>query len=478
MSLRSEDGTLPLYEYPWTFDPSRWAIAAQALQATRVHSLGDLAKLIGTVGRISTEVSEYTNLFTAILELESELEGFQCLAQLLPKLQHDIVSAPTILGDGCAVLFHEYGACNVRFSHQQAYLVACLAFFGLCHPLCDQYSNEETKDEVEYRFGHLDWSEVYRRGGSVAVARIKCQLTYLHTVASRKTPENETYVTFYRTVLAPKATGLGWAEPSWATSPIPISSLQVTFSAQDKIEDVAADAHVDFANKFLHIGKIIPSATQEEVLFSIRPECFVGLLFSEMLQANEAIVITGARRFNNYSGYLRTFQYKGLHDESSEPNVPTIIAIDALVNSGNKQFNDDRIARDTNKAYLGFAGVQAPVPSTTEHLTFSSISTGQWGCGAFMGDPTLKCIQQILAAAQAGVTHLHYSAFHDVALAEKLTVILHGLQKRGITVGELYQCLVRDNQNVLGRFLSLISGPKESSVARFHRELKQLAGVV
>lgn len=346
------------------------------------------------------------------------------------------------------------------------------------------------------RFGHLDWSKVYRRGGSVAVARIKCQLTYLHSSAFRQqqSPENDTYLTFYRTVLTsgPKSqyqcnSEPRWTEPDWAASQIPLSRLKVNIAKDQTIEDVKADAHLDFANKYLHIGCIIPSATQEEVLFSIRPECFVGLLFSEMMQENEAIIITGARRFCNYSGYLKTFRCTGPHRHNDnnnhpEPNPPAIIAIDALVNSiDDNQFHPDRMTRDLNKAYLGFAGVRVSLTSHAGHLTFQTISTGQWGCGAFMGDPVLKFLQQVLAAANAGVGEIHYSAFQNPVLAEELEKIWRGLVKRGIMVGSLYQFVISledGKKNVAGRLLLSLAGTSsESPVTRFHRELKELAGV-
>jgi hypothetical protein len=45
------------------------------------------------------------------------------------------------------------------------------------------------------------------------------------------------------------------------------------------MEDPNAPAFVNFANEQLHIGRIISSCIQEEVLFSCAPESFVGLLF-------------------------------------------------------------------------------------------------------------------------------------------------------------------------------------------------------
>ena len=52
------------------------------------------------------------------------------------------------------------------------------------------------------------------------------------------------------------------------------------------MEEPEAEAFVDFANRDLHIHQVIPSATQEEVLFSCCPEAFPGTLpFSPLLSS-------------------------------------------------------------------------------------------------------------------------------------------------------------------------------------------------
>ena len=99
-----------------------------------------------------------------------------------------------------------------------------------------------------------------------------------------------------------------------------------------------------------------------------------------------------------------------------------------------------------------------------------------------MGDPILKFLQQVMAAANAGVDEIHYSAFQNPVLAQELEKIWWGLVKFGITVGSLYRFLLslEDNgkKNVAGRLLSSLSGTSnERPVTRFQRELKKLAGV-
>mmetsp|Transcript_6610 Transcript_6610/g.9264 ORF Transcript_6610/g.9264 Transcript_6610/m.9264 type:complete len:447 (-) Transcript_6610:112-1452(-) len=198
---------------------------------------------------------------------------------------------------------------------------------------------------------------------------------------------------------------------------------------ENKIEDSTASHHVDFANARLHIGRIIPSATQEEILFSIKPELFAAMLLEshEPMRDNEAIIISGARCFSTYSGYLNSFRFTGPVTKI-ESRPPSIIAIDAVVvSSYNEQFAKSSLERDLLKAYLGFRDAD-------------SVSTGGWGTGAFGGDPILKFLQQWVAASLANVNNLDYSCYANPSLFKRLTKIHAALQH--LYVHELWQLIL------------------------------------
>ena len=50
---------------------------------------------------------------------------------------------------------------------------------------------------------------------------------------------------------------------------------------------------MDFANKTIGGGVLGEGSVQEEIRFVICPELIVSLLFTEVLEDNEAVVITG-----------------------------------------------------------------------------------------------------------------------------------------------------------------------------------------
>lgn len=94
-------------------------------------------------------------------------------------------------------------------------------------------------------------------------------------------------------------------------------------------------------------------------MFTIRPECYIGLLISDQLDINEAILISGSYTYCKYTGYQETFQFKGVSDEmlkvkNQQPvDASSIIAIDANFEPF-KQFEIAYINRDLNKALIGF----------------------------------------------------------------------------------------------------------------------------
>ena len=62
------------------------------------------------------------------------------------------------------------------------------------------------------------------------------------------------------------------------------------------------------------------------------------------------------------------------------------------------------MTRELCKAWTGFRSVKGHV-----------VATGHWGCGAFGGDPNIKCLLQVMAASMAEVKQLDFYCFNDEA---------------------------------------------------------------
>lgn len=136
----------------------------------------------------------------------------------------------------------------------------------------------------------------------------------------------------------------------------------------------------------------------------IYPECIVGQLFMESMLPNEAIIMYGMQRFSNYTGYAHTFRWQRHNDdqtpvyvrimlktiltakhchreERTQMRCSRMIAIDAVPygHHKRKQFDKPAVDRELTKAIVGFEGGD-----------WTTIATGNWGCGAFGGDKHLK----------------------------------------------------------------------------------------
>lgn len=146
-------------------------------------------------------------------------------------------------------------------------------------------------------------------------------------------------------------------EEEWFGSTVPLGHISI--SSELRIEDAAARtcsttssrnldlncanqlegaglAVVDFANKQLHIGKVIPSCTQEEVMFSVRPEAYLGIPLCATMEADEVITIRGARQVCDYTGYGSGFRVGALQPAPTAHGVLVSAAVASAKQEGSK----------------------------------------------------------------------------------------------------------------------------------------------
>ncbi|XP_069104983.1 uro-adherence factor A-like [Argopecten irradians] len=83
---------------------------------------------------------------------------------------------------------------------------------------------------------------------------------------------------------------------------------------------------------------------------------------------------------------------------------------------------------------------QRELDSEKKRVYGRPISTGNWGCGAFRGDPHLKSMLQWMAASYAGVPYVFYYTFQHPDL-DQLQEVIDSIRKRGWNVGQLMQAL-------------------------------------
>lgn len=352
--------------------------------------------------------------------------------------------------------------------------------------------------------------------------KIKCIIHYFGRICLRMPPG---FVSFERKFLPLESHSLYVSYPKadfWGKSTIPLCPFEAHSSGF--IEDQPKDAlEVDFANKYLGGGALRSGCVQEEIRFMINPELIAGMLFLPSMGDNETIEIVGAERFSDYTGYAKAFRFSGDYvDKRSIDSLgrrkTRIIAIDALCWPGMRQYKVEYLLREANKAFCGFMDqsksrqysrvfwenrpnvlvdqddkghdcismahdLSDESPSTCSqsneqgnqmmrnsecngsqllnHQDSIGIATGNWGCGAFGGDPQVKTVIQWLAASQAQRPYISYYTFRLEAF-RNLNQVTRWVLSQKWTVGDLWSILVEystqrfNGQTKLGFFAWLL----------------------
>jgi len=170
------------------------------------------------------------------------------------------------------------------------------------------------------------------------------------------------------------------------------------------------------------------------------PELIVSCLLAQRMNLNEALFLSGAEQFSDTKGYGKTLEYGGDHIDKTpvvdgviQTHIAAIDALDFRSVGRDVQYSKEYCLRELIKSYCGFNRVS--------HLPDLPIATGNWGCGAFLGDREWKSIIQLLSASEAE-KELHYYTFKDEKLATALKAVYDLLKAKNLTVGTLFQLLL------------------------------------
>ncbi|XP_035220062.1 poly(ADP-ribose) glycohydrolase-like isoform X2 [Stegodyphus dumicola] len=271
--------------------------------------------------------------------------------------------------------------------------------------------------------------------------KLKCLINYFRRITAKEPCGT---VTFHRQCLQDL--------PKWEKSTCRIRT--VVIKGDGLIEtDGCGMLQVDFANKFVGGGVLGQGCVQEEIRFVICPELIVSRLFVECLDFNEVLIVTGVEQYNKYSGYSDGFKWEGNFDDRTPRDAwgrrcTQVVAMDAKhFRNPAEQFKEMYITRELNKAFCGFYENALP-----ENLP--AVATGNWGCGAFNGNPSLKFLIQLMAASQAGRSMLYFT-FGNENLKKELKNIYHFVKGKSLSVGDLWRLLIIycATVNVLGKEL-------------------------
>ncbi|KAJ8365692.1 hypothetical protein SKAU_G00145230 [Synaphobranchus kaupii] len=398
---------------------SRWELIQKSLQSEfkSSHNVKDAILRYNTVHAKMWD-------FTALHSLCTKVLGPTCtkhlFGSLLPAMAQLALSATKLCTQPIPLLKLKMNH-SITMSQEQ---IACLlanAFF------CTFPRRNSRKSEYR-NYPDINFCRLFEGSSTKKVEKLKTLLCYFKRV-TEKSPSG--LVTFTRQSLT--------SFPKWESSTTPLTKLHIT--CEGTIEDQGTGMlQVDFANRMVGGGVTGAGLVQEEIRFIINPELIVSRLFTEALDHNECLIITGTEQYSKYTGYAESYKWAGEHKDEIprddwQRKCTEIVAIDALkFRHFLEQFQPDKINRELNKAYCGFArpGVKSQ--------NLSAVATGNWGCGVFGGDTMLKALLQILAAAEAG-RDVAYFTFGDEQLMRDVNEMHSFLTERRLSVGTVYGLL-------------------------------------
>ncbi|XP_071051033.1 poly(ADP-ribose) glycohydrolase-like [Onthophagus taurus] len=400
---------------------SRWGTMIEAFSKT-ITSSYEFEAAVRSYQPILPKFDALHYLFNEVIS-EEESELF--FKNMLPEIVNLAIKLPEILPGNLPILKKEQ---NHSISLSQLQIASLTANAFLCtfphhkdaSPLCPGFN-----------FYRLFAANQRPKRVNCVSEKLKCIFHYFRRILST-TPCG--IVTFERKHVRRNQVA------RWDRLENLLSTTKIHICSSGTIEDGSGCLQVDFANKFVGGGVLGYGCVQEEIRYIICPELIVSRLFTEELGMTEALVITGVERYSKYSGYGDTFAWSGNFEDNTPFDLygrrkTTVVAIDAVkFNRPYDQFNSSLILRELNKAYVGFH-------SHCDNK-LAPVATGNWGCGAFKGDPKLKFLIQLMAC---NVTHRNmvYYTFKDEELRDTIHKIYSFLTNHSVKIFELWRLLCR-----------------------------------
>ncbi|XP_061600935.1 poly(ADP-ribose) glycohydrolase isoform X2 [Cololabis saira] len=415
----SEKNLFPMETEDGSDVQSRWELINSALQRGFKSCL-DVRDAILRYNIAHSKKWDFTALNLLCTEYLEHCEVQHLLGSILPSMVDLALSAPRICTMPIPLLKSRINH-SLTLSQEQ---IACL----LANAFFCTFPRRNSRKSEYCNYPEINFYRLFEGPSPRKIEKLKTLLCYFRRVTQTK-PKG--LVTFTRQTLN--------NPPNWESSQTQLTRLHIT--CKGTIEDDGYGMlQVDFANRFVGGGVTGHGLVQEEIRFIINPELIVSRLFTEALEHNECLIITGTEQYSKYEGYAESYKWGGSYKDETprddwQRRCTEIVAIDALkYRHFLEQFLPEKMLRELNKAYCGFYRNNANV----KHL--SAVATGNWGCGAFGGDTRLKALIQLMAAAEAG-RDVAYFTFGDADLMKDVYGMHTFLTERKVTVGRLYGLL-------------------------------------
>ncbi|KAM9324991.1 poly(ADP-ribose) glycohydrolase [Gastrophryne carolinensis] len=407
---------------------SRWKIIEESLRR-KIRKPDDLKAAILEYNMTYSKKWDFTALQDFCVKVMEDAERTHLFRSILPDMVSLALKLPKLCTQPIPLLKKRMNH-SITMSQEQISCLLANAFF------CTFPRRNAKMGKSEYSsYPDINFNRLFEGKNPRKAEKLKTLFCYFRRVTEKR-PTG--LVTFTRQSLD--------RFPEWEKSTKRLRRLHITHEGT-----IEGNGHgmlqVDFANRFVGGGVTGAGLVQEEIRFIINTELIASRLFTEELDANECLIITGAEQYSEYKGYAETYKWDSVHEDQAprdcwQRRSTEIVAIDAFnFRQYLDQFTPDKIKRELNKAYCGFFREGIP----PENL--SAVATGNWGCGAFRGDPRLKALIQLMAAAETG-RDVVYFTFGDKELMHDVYRMYSFLSRKDISVGQIYTLLQNYYYNV------------------------------
>ncbi|GAV06468.1 hypothetical protein RvY_16452 [Ramazzottius varieornatus] len=420
---------------------TRWEIITSHI-TRQYSSVNDFAEVISAYHPGIFNMTMLSGLSRTLNEDCSPAEAKFFLSTILPFIAGLVFELPSACPTPIPLLKSGMNHTITLSQMQIAHLLA--AAFFCTFP--KQRSHEPDPENEHYSFPEINFERLFMlpsvkksKRTQCKSEKIKCIMSYFHKVQETR-PTG--LVSFSRRSLE--------EFPNWENSTVQLSKAFISQTGTIETEGVGC-LQVDFANKNVGGGVLGEGCVQEEIRFVLNPELLVSRLFTECLEPSECLVITGTQQYNGYSGYGDDFRWSGPHNDTVSSDswnrkLTQIVAIDAyMFGDTDEQYKPKFLLRELNKAYVGFCRGLEEMESGTN---LSAVATGNWGCGAFRGEPRLKFLLQLMACSLAG-RDMAYFTFGDGRLQAELCAMYEHLVGLSVSVGDLYRILCLFHRDVV-----------------------------
>ena len=303
-----------------------------------------------------------------------------------------------------------------------------------------QLNPEQKKLTKLIEWNTVDWFKIYNCITStydrVAIERIICLIAYFDFAYKIIELKNNNYfekdIIIERIVFDPNEINNKLLE---CETKFEENDINIHIKDMDNPE-IITQSIVNFANRNFQTGQILASATQEEVLFCVRPELYSAMFICQRVYENEIIIISNAYKLMENTGYLETFKFQKLKeniilDNNNIKDNENVLCLDATFK---EHYLFKSVIQDISKFYIA-------CNYCSKKYENAGISTGSWGCGAFWCDKAHKFLQQLICS-KANNVKLSYSTFGNQQYYNSLIKLLKTVIQKKPKVSDLYKLII------------------------------------